>query len=269
MVFGLFSKKSLLDPSTTQWVFDSFGWALNNFGSDIFYEDTILVTPTNEHFPDQIEDAEEMASKVFQRVKKYAGMENWECELQAQEPDGNPIVAPTIVVNNAPRGPAGTFSVTGEEEQKITITYNPDQVRNPEMLVATFAHELGHYLSGIAKEHPPGGEELWEPATDILATFMGFGLFLANSAFSFNQYTDVNSQGWSTQSQGYLSQYELTYSLAIFCVLKGIEISEVEKHLKNTLRSFFKKAVKEITNTHEALGMLKEINRPMKKKKII
>lgn len=266
MVFRLFSKKSLLDQNTTQWLFDSYGWALKNFGSDIFYEDTILVTPTNEHFPDKIEDAEEMASKVFQRVKKYAGMESWDCELQAQEPDGNPVVAPTIVIKNAPRGPAGTFAVTGEEDQKIIITYNPDQVRNPVMLVATFAHELGHYLSGIAKEHPPGGEELWEPATDLLATFMGFGLFLANSAFSFSQFADVSSQGWSTQSQGYLSQYELTYALAIFCVLKEIEMPEVEKHLKNTLRSFFNKAIKEISKNQDALDTLKAINSPIKTK---
>lgn len=264
MVLGLFNRKPLLDPNTTQWLFDSYGWALNNFGSDIFYEDTILVTPTNAHFPDQIENAEEMASKVFQRVKTYAGMENWECELQVQKPDENPVVAPTIVIKNVPRGPAGTFSVTGENEQKIIITYNPDQVKNPVMLVATFAHELGHYLSGIAKEHPPGGEELWEPATDLLAIFMGFGLFLANSAFSFNQYTDVGTQGWSTQSQGYLSQYELTYALAIFCILKEIKISEVEKHLKSALRSFYRKSVKEINNKQEALGVLKAIKSPMK-----
>jgi hypothetical protein len=264
MLFDIFRKNSLLDPGTTQWLFDSYAWALKNFGSDIFYQDTILVTPTEEHFPDKIEDAKEMASKVFQRVKKYAGMENWDCELLAQEPDENPVVAPTIVIKNAPRGPAGTFSVTDGEDQKIIITYNQDQTRNPVMLVATFAHELGHYLSSIAKEHPPGGEELWEPATDLLATFMGFGLFLTNSAFSFSQFTDVNSQGWSAQRQGYLSQYELTYALAIFCVLKDIEISEVEIHLKSTLRSFYKKAVKEINKNQETLATLKAINSPMK-----
>jgi hypothetical protein len=264
MLFDIFSKKSLLDPGTTQWLFDSYAWALKNFGTDIFYQDTILVTPTDEHFPDKIEDAEQMASKVFQRVKKYAGMENWCCELLAQEPDGNPVVAPTIVIKNAPRGPAGTFSVTSGDQQKIIITYNPDQIGNPVMLVATFAHELGHYLSSVAKQHPPGGEALWEPATDLLATFMGFGLFLANSAFSFSQYTDVNSQGWSTQSQGYLSQYELTYALAIFCVLKDIDTSAVEKHLKSTLVSFYKKAVKEINKNQEALAILKAINSPMK-----
>lgn len=196
---------------------------------------------------------------MFERVKKYAGMENWACQLQAQEYDSNPMVAPTIVIKNAPRGPAGTFSILGEDRHKIKITYNPEQVKNPEILVATYAHELGHYLGMTAKNYPPGGEAFWEPATDLLATFMGFGIFLANSAFSFKQYTEVNSQGWSTQSQGYLSQYELTYALVIFCFLKKIPTSEVEIHLKRSLHSFFKKATKEVRGNVNALNKLKKL----------
>lgn len=266
-MFGLFRTKPLLDEVTTQWLFDSYAWALRNFGSDIFYEDTILVTPSNRHFPDKLDDVDEMAAKVFERVKQYAGLQHWACELVAQEPDVNPIVMPTVILRGAPRGPAGTFSVSKEEETmaKVVITYNPDQVGDPGPLVATFAHELAHYLScAEAAEPPPGGEKYWEYATDLLAVFMGFGLFLANSAFSFSQYTGVQTQGWSAENRGYMSQYELTYALAIFCVLKGISNQEVERFLKRSLFSFYKKAIKEISNKPEIVGQLKSITKPLK-----
>jgi len=61
MVFGLFNKKPLLDENTIQWLFDSYAWALDNFGSDIFKEETILVTPTDKYFPDKVDNIDEMA----------------------------------------------------------------------------------------------------------------------------------------------------------------------------------------------------------------
>ena len=72
-------------------------------------------------------------------------------------------------------------------------------------MVATFAHELSHYLTATAPEPPPGGWDNWEFATDICASFLGFGIFVANSAFSFNQYTEVDSQGWQSSRGGYLT----------------------------------------------------------------
>lgn len=259
MLLKIFKRKPkyLLDPDTTQWLFDTYAWALKNFGSDIFYEDTLLVTPTDKHFPDKISNTDEMATKVFNRVKIFAGMEKWECDLKAQEPDNNPVVSPTIVIQNAPQNPAGTFSI--EENEKPIITYNPNQVNHPETLIATYAHELAHYLSNMSEEAPPNGEDLWEPATDLLAVFMGFGLFLSNTAFSFQQHTDIDSQGWATQQQGYLSQFELAYALAIFCLLKEIPYSTVQKYLKKSLQSFYKKAIKEIEKNENELNKLRKI----------
>ncbi|MDX6851136.1 hypothetical protein SCD92_17290, partial [Gilvimarinus sp. SDUM040013] len=57
---------------------------------------------------------------------------------------------------------------------------------SPTQLVATFAHELSHYLTCTANEPPPGGWDNWEFATDIAATFLGFGVFMANSSFNFS-----------------------------------------------------------------------------------
>ncbi len=254
-MFGFFKRRSLLDDATKLWIFEAYAWALRNFGSDSFYEATTLITPTSKHFPGRFDDAEIMAQKTFERVKTYAGMQNWACELDAQDADANPVIAPTILIHGAPRGPAGTFVVEPGSPNGVKITYNPDQLRDPEGLIATFAHELAHYLGGTAHEQPPGGEEYWEHATDLLGVFMGFGLFLANSAVSFRQFSAVDSQGWSIQTQGYMTEDELTYALAIFCALKSIPRADAEVHLKRSLRPFFRKAMKECESSNDLVRL--------------
>ncbi len=262
-MLGLFKSKSLLDPDTVDWIFAMFSWALRNFGTDVFYDVTILVTPSNRHFPDKVTEPGEVAVSTFQRVRAHAGMDQWQCTLIAQEPDTDTRIGATISIENAPRGPAGTFSVsrTDDDKSKVVISFNPELVRYPEALVATFAHELAHYLAATCQELSPGGEEYHEHATDLLAVFLGFGIFQANNAFHFQQFTDGNLQGWSYRRLGYLSQYELVYTLALFCALKEINYKTVHRYLKDPLCSYYKKAIKEIRMNPklEELKMIKSI----------
>jgi hypothetical protein len=254
----VFSKPPLLDAGTTEWIFDTCAWVLTEFGTDAFYAATQLVTPTDEFFPSKSGGSPDaLAQELFDAVKRYADMEQWPCRLEAQEEDAMKVVAPTVVVSGAPSGPAGTFSV---QDESVVITYNPAEIDRPESLIATFAHELAHYLSFSTAVRPPGGEDFEEHATDLLAVFFGFGIFLTNSVFHFEQYTDVDSQGWSSRSQGYLGQDELLYSTAIFCELKGIESDDVLPHLQPHYRSFFKKARREILGLYaDELVRLRQI----------
>ena len=50
-------------------------------------------------------------------------------------------------------------------------------------MVGAFAHELARLLVETFEEPPPGGALLHEPAIDLAAVFMGFGVFMANSTF--------------------------------------------------------------------------------------
>ena len=115
--------------------------------------------------------------------------------------------------------------------------------------MATFAHELAHYLSYRCEVPPPGGEENLEFATDLLAVHMGFGIFLVNSAFTFSQYTDHDSQGWEYQRMGYLDQYALSHCLALWCHEKQISITNALPHIKPELRGYVKKRAKIIAKT--------------------
>jgi hypothetical protein len=138
---------------------------------------------------------------------------------------------------------------------RAVITYDPGLLRQPEHLVATFAHELAHYLDYFAEESCPGGEQRREFATDLLAVVMGFGIFLTNSACTFRGQFD----GWSIQRQGYLSQIQLVYVLAIFCALKNVPISNVTKHLERSLVSTFKRSIREVQERRSELRRLQSI----------
>ncbi len=247
----------MVDAEASDWILRTFRWALDQFGADYFFGRTILVTPTRDHFPEQPKDPRERAAALFSRVQGFAGLQNWPCQLVAQEPDVNPVVDAVTVLQNAPQSPAGTFVVTGNEQAGVEITYNPAQIERPQALVATFAHELAHYLGHTAKSPPPGGEKNREYATDLLAVFMGFGLFLANSAVSFNQFTGVNSQGWSTRTLGYLSEFELVYCLAVFCELKDLGREQVKPHLKEWLLPVYDDALKDLATKAGVLAEMK------------
>lgn len=239
-----FRKKALLSEEDTLFQIECFRWLLTHFGGDSFFKETQLVLPTKDFFPALVNSQESAAQTTLNQVIRYAGMEEWPVTLQAQEEDPNLHVAPTLVVQNVEQHPLGTFSIN--ERKEATITYNPKIVSNPMQMVATFAHELSHYLTGTAPEPPPGGWENWEFATDIGATFLGFGIFQANAAFNFSQYSSVDSVGWQTSGGGYLTEAEHSYSLAIFLRLKGIEPEVVLPHCDTNVRGYLKKALAEL-----------------------
>ena len=254
-MFGWFKSKPLLSDEDKQFQLETWRWLLTHFGGDDFYRLTQLVLPTRDFFPMQLDSNDDAAEKTFEQVKQLANLQNWPCVLQKQQADVDVKVAPTLVVQNVKQGPAGTFSVSNNQE--VVITYNPNIVAKPVQMVATFAHELAHYLTGTCKTEPPGGWDNWEFATDIAAIFMGFGLFQANAAFNFSQYGDVDAQGWQFNRSGYLSESEHIYSLAIFLGLKGIAVDKALPHLKPGLRKLLKKAAKEVSKD----GLIAELKR--------
>lgn len=260
-MLDLFRSKPLLDEGSTQWLFDAYAWALENFGSNLFYDNTALVTPTDRHFPCKVNGVDAIAEATFQKVKGYTNMADWPIELAPFSPEEvRPPVA--MIFGDTPRGSDATVEITGESD-RITLNYTPEQVRQPEPLIAMFAYELAGYLSRATESPSPGGEDLRGHAADLLAIFMGFGIFFANNALR------VGGGGCSSgcggkgiETLGSLAEDEMLFALAIFCELKEIPEKEALPHLKSSLRSHFKKAVKEVRSHSEELERLKAIDRP-------
>jgi hypothetical protein len=258
MLLNLFARSPVLDEASAQWLFESYAWALKHFDAAVFYHETLLVRPSNEYFPGSENSVHGMANLIFQQVLRYAGMAHWPCRL-ADPQTCHSVAQPTVHLVGALRGSRGKMPPQELQQAPLIIPYDPQLVGNPEAIIAGFAHSLAHYLGTTASEEPPGGAHNWPQVTEVLAVFMGFGLMMANSAFNFRPRSCGGCGTNSAERSSFLSQYDVTYALAIFCALKDIADKDVLRALKKSLRPYYKQAVKEVRGRAQTLAELRAI----------
>lgn len=246
-----FRKKSVLSEPDRIFQTQTFIWLLNNFDKQEFYKNTRLVLPNKQFFPDESSGSDELVALTFRKVKEYAGMPDWPCELIKFDEDIKPYISESLILENTPKNPHGSILINGRDG--ATIKYNPALINNPTKLVATFAHELSHYLTCNCKEDPPGGWENWEFVTDVTAVFLGFGIFMANAHFEFVQ----DLTGWRHESSGYLSAAEYSFALATFCGLKKIDMKYVFPYLNKNIKTLYRRSVHEVSE----LNVVEEIQK--------
>jgi len=256
-MFGLFNREPPLDEASVEWLFDIYGWSLRNFGAELFFDETLLVLPTNRYFPGSESSVQGMAALILKQVKHYANLSHWPTRVVDQNQCALEQPA-QLAIKGAIRGAGGVVDETVPDEQRLTITYDPLMIHHPESLIASYAHTLAHYLGSMAEESPPGDKANWPHITEVLAVFMGFGVLFANSAFNVKISSCGSCQGPVADRESFLSQYDMTYALAIFCVLKDITAGEVSRHLKSSLRPFFKRCIKDVKGRQLSLAKLKD-----------
>jgi hypothetical protein len=255
-MFNLFQKSPLLDEESVQWMFDCYAWALRHFDAAVFFNETILVVPTNDCFPGEGDSPYAKAYLILQQVKRHAGMSNWPVYLV--EEDAYEHAIPQLAFEGTVRGQHALAPKTAGVNARLLATYQPESLRNPQAMIANYAQLLGHYLGSNSRDVPPGGVENWPHVTELLGVFMGFGLMFANTAYQARVSSCGACQGPIMQRTNYLSQFDITYALAIFAVLKQIPNKDVIKYLKKTLHPFYKNAVKDVLRREEELKTLKE-----------
>ena len=102
--------------------------------------------------------------------------------------------------------------------------------------MANFARDLARYLVATIDEPPPGGEPLRDAAIELGAVFMGFGVFLANSAMREQQHP--------------MNEGELVHALALFCLLQRMPAGAADEHLNPHLRKYLRLAERDLAQ-HE------------------
>lgn len=232
----MFRSRPPIEDHVIDWIFETYAWLLREFGGIDELRSTRLVLPTPEFYPIEGLEGRDLADELFLRTKEYARMLDWPCRLVEQETDDDVHALMSVFPHRYERSSAaGTFSYGGRVP---TVSYDPRGLSQPMRLVATLAHELGHYLLAGARNEPPGGPELEEPATDLAAVFMGFGIPMANGTFT------ASGVGWSRH--GYLGEGDLSYALAIFAELLDIEAKTIRPHLRANPRAYTKQSRKHL-----------------------
>lgn len=242
-MLSLFGPRLPIDRDEYEFQLAAFKWLGERFGPA---GQGPLVLPTPDFFSAEALRGKAPVPILFERVRALAGMADWPCELVAGAAD-RPIDAGNALLlrHEGRSAPCGTFRIeAGIAGHHAVIAYNPAMARDPAGLVATFAHELAHYLLASVQALPPGGPDLVELNTDLAAVHLGFGLFLANSARSFSQFQSGGLAGWSARAQGYLSESALVTALAVRERLAGRDPMDAAPHLKSYLRGDLKRAAR-------------------------
>ncbi|MBL1260338.1 MAG: hypothetical protein COB33_007395 [Thiotrichaceae bacterium] len=262
-MLGFFKREPLLDKESIEWLFEAFGWSLRSFGSAPFYQNTILVTPTPRHFPGSGTSIEAMADLMMNRVKGYAGLSYWPTQaIDHHQFRGDPNDVPSVhQMLSALAGEGAAQSLVATSQAQLILFYEPKQVGNPEVMIANFSHALMVHLAALAELAPPCDPELLPHLTEVMAVTHGLGLMFANTATP-HRGGCGSCRSPAMERVGNLSEREVAYALAIFCVLKEVPEKAVTRHLKKTLKGFFKKALKDVGGHETMLADLKAIEAP-------
>ncbi len=254
-MLSLFKSKPLLDEQAQNWIVDTLVWAIERFDTAFFIEHTQIILPTNKYFPDQVQSIEAMSQSVFKHVIKYAGMQNWPIKLmQPAEFKQSPF--PEFGFADYSRGEKASVLMKSAPGSMIHMSYNPQQINQPQDLVASFAQTLAMILIHQGRELPPGGEAFLPQASEVVASFLGFGVMISNTAYQFKGGCGTCYNAHANR-QSALPEIEVIFSLALVAKLQGCKKSLILSHLKPHLKSIYNKADKEITN------MLKETASPV------
>ncbi len=260
MLFGMGKKTPLLDEDSIQWMFETFAWGLRYTEPGVF-QNSILVTPSNAHFPGRANSVEEMASLVFHRVVEYAGMAHWPWRLMEASEAEQLVTSSVPALPEVKRSFSTSRDLAGTVTEGIPVAYQAHQINDPQVLIGSFAHTLAHYLASAMEETPPGGRENWPHTTELLAVFMGFGIIMSNSAFTNRVRSCGSCAGPIVERMNFLSQHDLCYALAMFARLKNLDAKQVLPYLKKSLRGFYKKSAKDVEARDRLVNNLQRLIR--------
>jgi hypothetical protein len=214
------------------------------------------VNPTNEHFAGRTNSVGRMAELIFRTVAGYAGMTHWPLRL-IEATAVMPALTGPVTVNGPLRAPASQARPPETNSALLTVPYDATLVANPEAMIAGLAQNLAHHLGSTVQEQPPGGLQNWPQTTEVIGVFLGFGLMFANTAFEFQSRSCGSCGGPPARREAFLSQYDITYALALFATLKQIRERDVLRHLKSSLRGHYKRCARDLGPRSEAVEALR------------
>ncbi len=259
--------KPLVDQNSADFIFSTVAWVLQNFDHEEFFNRTRLVAPSNEFFPGRVSSVDGKAQNIFQHTLRYAGLSHWPFELRSsyqQQTDSECQVQPApqdelaLIHRNSSSTDIEMAVPVIITEKPLFVFYNPQQTLKPEDLSASYAHVIAQHLIIQSKQQPPGGNQFFAEASEVLAAMMGFGVLLSNSAYTFRGGCGSCYNAMANR-QPALTELDSVFVLALFCRLKGIATKDATLHLKKYLRSSYKQAVKQIDQRLEQVNDLKRI----------
>ena len=239
-MFGLFNNKPYepLDYDTRKWYENNFLW-LNQEFDNPKHEEREIYTPTELDFPIKWDKSENCAIELMKIVADRLQINPDELQIEFFENGMSEfnIGGSTIFLENDKENPAAAGMYFDKAENgKYTIAIDKKLLELPDDLISTIAHELCHVKLLGEKRIDFNDEHL----TDLATVTFGFGIFNANSSFSFY----AQSDRWGYKSSGYMKAPEWAYALALSAFYRNEDNPEWKKYLNPTIKKDFERAIK-------------------------
>ncbi|MGH6649779.1 MAG: hypothetical protein ACREB7_01475 [Sphingopyxis sp.] len=245
---GWFGPKRPLSADEWEWQLAAFRWLLEEFGGIEAHRGGMLATPDGACFLDSRLSGDARARELLGQVMAIAGIGDWPVRLvMADGATQLAQVSETLALTHEGRLAAGTFQMVddGGGGWIAEIVASREQLADEAGLVATLGHETAHYYMTPSRRAAPGGPDCEELLTDLTAVWLGFGIFLGNSArYGHHQAGEGGGQWYVSGWQGYLSERALMTALAISETLAGRDPMAAAPYLKPHLASDLRDAAR-------------------------
>lgn len=239
-----FSPKLPVGDEERVWVDEGFVRLQAMLGRSRLLEAKVVL-PNDEFFPDAYDRSEAAADTVFRRVCDYMQVERKRIRIEIFPDETEELRETSLWSINTGRQAAGIYfghESTIEEDGTVVIALRSTLLKDPLVLVATAAHELGHLIL-LGDGHIDRSTPDHEPMTDLLTVFLGLGIFTANSAARFKHFDHGGGwHSWSMQRLGYLPQQVYGYAHAKFAAERDESNPEWARHLSTNVRAYFKRS---------------------------
>jgi hypothetical protein len=249
----MFGRK-LVDADVADWQFEQFEWLIDNFSSGPGLPDGALWQPIPEHFPKAQGD---LGVHLFDIVCRQCGFDPAIFDLVAADPIKSQSLGGLALTHPTVAAPAATYQVEADGDADFREVIHYDASQTPLDLVATFAHELSHSVFYRAYAPWPGDMALHELFTDLTAIYLGYGIFLANTRFSFAGFTGTGVQGWQVGGAGYLPEADMIFALALFMRIKDVPEDDARDHLKPKLAKMLRTAMRQLDRDKDRVDALR------------
>jgi hypothetical protein len=242
------------NPDEKELVEQGFTLLQSHFGPKRLLQATVI-EPNDTFFPDPYDGSPEAAAGLFDRVCDYmhvdpatVGLNFW------QEEERQPRVhAPGTM--NRPEQTKGASGYYAKVDGIHRIFLNVSELRDPEALVSTMAHELAHVVllgSGAMSHDQPHMEAL----TDLATIYVGFGIFTSNTLLRRRGWVYGNVEGWSVSRKGYISPEMAGWALSLFAWVRGENNPKWAKHLAVDPMEYLKLGLRYLDETHDTAFVL-------------
>lgn len=238
---GLLTPKCPIADRERDWIHERMAWLRGQFGDGPLSAPVIL--PTSEYFPPPYSGSDADIRAVVATVAGFMGVRaRVEVEFSSDIDHMQNLARLTAGGSVRYGGAAGTYS-RADRRKRHVITLDRANAGQPDRLIAVIAHELGH-LRPLGEHKIKPGRPDSEPLTDLVTVYLGMGVFTANTAFSFRQFSGSGTQGWRAQRLGYLTEQMLGYALACYAVMRGEPDPPWAKYLDTNPRAYMKQGVR-------------------------